>query len=174
MAERGLNAVRFAADDTNVDPISGPRADHAPLHSHGWAEPGGALEPARALRGVARPGAILVAGVIFAGAVLALIGLWSRAGSGPALDGSSMLPSTCIALVALAAVASTYRLEHRTRPALAPSRQPVSTPTSVRALARANAAHMAEVSHIRIIESGVCLEARALPDQGSLHGRSAS
>jgi hypothetical protein len=107
--KRCLNAVGFAADDSNVDPISG-----------------------------------------------------------------SIVPSTLIALMALAAVASTYRLGHHLRPALVRSGEPTSSAAAVTALARANAAHMAGVSHIRIIESGGRLEARVLPGQGTSCGHSAS
>jgi hypothetical protein len=107
--KRCLNAVGFAADDSNVDPISG-----------------------------------------------------------------SIVPSTLIALLAVAAVASTYRLAHHARPALVRSGPPATSAATVTALARANAAHMAGVSHIRIIESGARFEARALPVQGASSGRSAS
>ncbi len=77
------------------------------------------------------------------------------------------MPSTLIAVLAVAAVASTYRLGHHARPALVRNSEPASSAATVTALARANAAHMAGVSHIRIIESERPFEARAVPESGS-------
>jgi hypothetical protein len=85
-----------------------------------------------------------------------------------------IVPSTLIALLAVAAVASTYRLGHHARPALVRSSEPASSAATVTALARANAAHMAGVSHIRILESEPRFEARALPGQCASSRRSAS
>ena len=118
----------------------------------------GAPGPAGPLRSDLRagrashPGAALVAGGVFALAVLALVGLWTRSGAGVAVDSSNIVPSTLIAVLAVAAVASTYRLGHRPRPALVRSNELGSSAATVTALARANAAHMAGVSHIRILE----------------------
>jgi hypothetical protein len=92
---------------------------------------------------------------VFALTLLTLVGLWTRAGAGPALGSSNIVPSSVIAALAVVAVASTYRLEHRRRPALVRSRDLASPATTVRALSQANAAHMAGVSHIRILGSDV-------------------
>jgi hypothetical protein len=164
-----------------VDPISGRSADQASWRSPGRARDGGSPRPD--LRGPwASHPAALVAGGVFALTVLALLGLWTRAGTGVALGASTILPSTLIAVLAVAAVASTYRLGHSARPALVRSGEPARSATpsaatssaTVTALARANAAHMAGVSHIRIIEREISFQTRALPDEGTPHGRSAS
>ena len=172
-AERWLNAIGFAADDCNVDPISGRSADQASGRSRGRAQAGGPLRPDLRAPRASHPAA-LVAGGIFALAVLALVGLWTHAGAGMALGARNILPSTLIALLAVAAIASTYRLGHSPRPALVRSSEPTSSSATVTALARANAAHMAGVSHIRIIEREAPFEARALPGQGTSYGRSTS
>ena len=85
-----------------------------------WARPGRrtARAPTRGRLGlrIQRP---LVAAGVFALAVLALVGLWTRGGVGVAVGASTILPSTLIAVLAVAAVASTYRLGHTARPVLA-------------------------------------------------------
>ena len=87
-------------------------------------------------------------------ALLTLVGLWTRSGAGPALGSSNIVPSCVIALLALAAIASTYHLGHQARPVPVASRDPGSSAAAVRAQARANAARMAEVSHIRLLDGG--------------------
>ena len=77
------------------------------------------------------------------------------------------MPSTLIAVLAVAAVASTYRLGHTTRPVLARNSQPASSAATVTALARANAAHMAGISHIRIIESERPVRSAGRPGAGN-------
>jgi hypothetical protein len=145
-----------------VDPISGPPADQPSLRSLGRARPGGRLRQDVQWARASHPTATVVAGGVFALTVLTLVGLWTRAGAGPALGSSNIVPSSVIAALAVVAVASTYRLEHGRRPALVRSNDLGSPAFSVSALARANAAHMAGVSHIRIIESdGVAIADRA-------------
>ena len=129
----------------------------------GRTGPGGRRHLGRQGARASHPTARFVAGVL-ALTVLALVGLWIRAGAGPGLGSSSIVPSTVIAALALAAVASTYRLEHR--PRLRPrscAARDLGTPAArVRALAQANAAHMAGVSHIRILDEdpGVAFRAQ--------------
>jgi hypothetical protein len=135
-----------------VNPISGGPADQSSLRSLGRARPGGRLRSDLPRARASHPTATVVACGVFALTVLTLVGLWTRTGAGPALDSSNMVPSSVIAALAVVAVASTYRLEHRRRPALVRSNDLASPAFSVIALARANAAHMAGVSHIRILE----------------------
>jgi hypothetical protein len=166
------------ADDSNVDPNSGRPADQALLRRLGRARPGGSLrhDAAEALASHRR--ATVVGGGVFALTVLALVGLWTRAGTGP-LGSSSIVPSSVIAFLALAALASTYRLGHHPRPALVRSSSPpaVSSAATLSALSRANAAHMAGVSHIRILEgsgAGDALDFAVAVDHGSPFDRTAS
>ena len=168
-AERRLNSDGFAADDSNVDPISGRSADQASPRSFGRARPGGTLRSDLRAARASHRGAALVASGVFALAVLALVGLWTRSGAGVGVDSSNILPSTLIAVLAVAAVASTYRLGHRARPALVRNNEHGSSAATVTSLARANAAHMAGVSHIRILERDAILEARVSTGHGS-HG----
>jgi hypothetical protein len=132
-----------------VDPISGYPAAQPSLRRFGRLRPGGRLQHGVDGARASHPTVWIVAGGVGALAVMALVGLWTRAG----LGSSSIVPSTVIAALALAAVASTYRLEHRPRPALVDSGDLRSPAATVRALAQANAAHMAGVSHIRILDA---------------------
>ncbi len=134
-----------------MDPISGRQATQPSLHSFERARPASRLRHEAQWARSSHPTATFVACGVFALAVLTLVGLWTRAGAGPALDSSNIVPSSLIAALAVLAVASTYRLEHRRRPALVHRDDRVSPAYSVTARARANAAHMAGVSHIRII-----------------------
>jgi hypothetical protein len=134
-----------------VDPISNRQAAQ-PSFRPGRTRPGGRLRHDVQWARAAHPTASFVACGVFALTVLTLVGLWTRGGAGPALDSSNMVPSSVIAALAVVAVASTYRLEHRRRPAVVRRDDLVSPVYSVSAMARANAAHMAGVSHIRILE----------------------
>ncbi len=137
-----------------MDPISGQPVDQRFLGRFGRIGPGARRHLGGPGARASHPTARFVAGSVGALTVLALVGLWIRAGAGPGWGSSSIVPSTVIAALAVAAVASTYRLEHRPRlrPALVPSRDLGTPAARVRALAQANAAHMAGVSHIRILD----------------------
>ncbi len=137
-----------------MDPISGRPADQPPLRSLERARPGASVRPDAPAARISHRTATIVAGGVFVLTLLTLVGLWTRSGTGPALDSSTMVPSSVIAVLALAAIASTYNLGHHARPAPVPSRDLGSSPAAVRALARANAAHMAEISHIRLLDGG--------------------
>lgn len=136
-----------------MDPISGYPAAQPSVRRFGRLRPGGRLHHGADGARFSHPTAWIVAGGVGVLAVMALVGLWTRAGVGPGLSSSSIVPSTVIAALALAAVASTYRLEHRPRPALVHRGDLGSPAATVRALAQANAAHMAGVSHIRILDA---------------------